>query len=138
MRERRVSVPSEAGYLPVLMRFLQEFWTETRLPPAQAASFELALEEVFLNVVLHGTPTGAAPAIEFTLTLLDEGLRMTIEDQGPLFDPLSLPSPDVAAALAERPVGGQGVHLVRQMMDTVSYQRIGARNRLTMTKRLTP
>jgi anti-sigma regulatory factor (Ser/Thr protein kinase) len=51
---------------------------------------------------------------------------MTIEDDGPRFDPLSLPPPDVTAGLAERPVGGLGLFLVRQLMDVVSYDRVGA------------
>ncbi len=61
---------------------------------------------------------------------------MTIEDDGPRFDPLSLPPPDVTASLDERPIGGLGLFLVRQLMDAVSYDRVGARNRLRMTKRV--
>jgi anti-sigma regulatory factor (Ser/Thr protein kinase) len=59
-----------------------------------------------------------------------------IEDDGPSFDPLSLAAPDVTASLEERRVGGLGVYLVRQMMDAVCYQRVGARNQLSMTKRV--
>ena len=42
----------------------------------------------------------------------------------------------VRRALGERRVGGLGVFLMRQMMDSVRYQRLGARNQLQMTKRL--
>jgi serine/threonine-protein kinase RsbW len=62
---------------------------------------------------------------------------MTIEDEGPGFDPLSLPPPDVTASLADRRVGGLGVFLVRQMMDSVSYERVAGRNQLRMSKSLT-
>ncbi len=61
---------------------------------------------------------------------------MTVQDDGPQFNPLSVPAPDVTASLDQRAVGGQGVFLVRSMMDTVSYQRVGARNQLTMTKHI--
>ena len=61
---------------------------------------------------------------------------MTVEDDCRQFDPLSLPPPDLTASLAERPVGGLGVSLVRQMMDAVSYDRVGMRNRLSMKKHL--
>jgi serine/threonine-protein kinase RsbW len=63
---------------------------------------------------------------------------LTIEDDGPPFDPLSLPPPDVTASLEERRVGGLGVFLVRQMMDEVSYQRTGKRNQLRTSKRVAP
>jgi serine/threonine-protein kinase RsbW len=134
--ERRMAVPSDAAHLPALMQFLQEFWSAAGLPRAQALAFELALEEVFMNVVMHGSPAGSAPRVDVSLVLADGGLTMTVEDGGPQFNPLSLPPPDVTASLGQRPVGGHGVFLVRQMMDTVSYQRVGARNQLTMTKHI--
>ena len=136
MKARHKSVPSDAVHLPALMLFMQEFWAAEKLPLAQAVPFELALEEVFLNIVMHGAPAGAAPPIEISLVLFDDALEMTVTDDGPQFNPLSLPPPDVAASLGDRPVGGQGIHLVRQMMDAVSYQRVGAHNRLCMIKRI--
>jgi serine/threonine-protein kinase RsbW len=61
---------------------------------------------------------------------------MTVEDDGPQFDPLSLPPPDVTASLAERKVGGLGVFLVRNIMDNVTYARTAGRNQLRISKRL--
>ncbi len=136
MKEQRTSVPSDAAQLPVLNQFLQEFWSTALLPPAQAFPFELALEEVFINVVMHGSPAGPSPSVQVSLALTHDGLTLTIEDNGPQFDPLSLPPPDVAASLSERPIGGLGLYLVRQLMDVVRYDRVGDRNRLRMTKRV--
>ncbi len=136
MIERRTTVPGEAAQLWVLTQFLQEFWSAADLSPAQALPFELALEEVFMNVVMHGSPAGSAPWVEVSLVLAEDGLTMTIEDEGPGFDPLSLPPPDVTASLADRRVGGLGVFLVRQMMDSVSYERVAGRNQLRMTKQI--
>jgi serine/threonine-protein kinase RsbW len=133
---RRTIVASDAGQLPVLTQFLQEFWSAAGLPAAGAPAFELALEEAFMNVVMHGSPAGKAPQVEVSLALADGGLTLTVEDDGPAFDPLSLPPPDVTASLDERRIGGLGVYLVQQMMDAVRYHRVGARNRLSMTKQL--
>jgi len=136
-QEQRTAVPNDAVQLSTLNRFLQQFWSAAALPPAQALAFELALEEVFMNVVKHGPPAGTA-CVEVSLRLAGNELAMTIEDDAPEFNPLLVAAPDVTASLAERPVGGQGVFLVRRMMDTVSYLRIGARNQLTMTKHIAP
>ena len=135
MIEQRVSVASDAAQLPVLTRFLKEFWSAAGLPPAESAKFELALEEVFMNVVMHGSPAPGTQ-VEVSVILRDGGLTLMVENDGPAFDPLLLPAPDVAASLEERKVGGLGVYLVRQMMDAVCYQRVAARNQLRMTKRL--
>jgi len=135
---RRTTVPSDAAQLAVVTQFLQEFWRAAELPPAEARTFELALEEIFMNVVMHGSPAGHEPRIEVSLEFCDGKMILTVEDDGPPFDPLSLPPPDVTASLEERRVGGLGVFLVRQMMDDVSYRRTGKRNRLRSCKRIAP
>ena len=137
MTQRRASVPADAAQLSVLPQFLQEFWSTARLPPAEALTFELALEEIFINVVMHGAPlAGHRLQVEVSLALADGGLTLTIADDGPPFDPLSLPPPNLTGSLDERRVGGLGVFLVRAKMDAVRYQRIGPRNQLQMTRRL--
>ena len=130
------TVPADASQLAALNQFLREFWTAAELEPARLRSFELALEEIFLNIATHGSRPGNARRVEGSLSLGADAVTMTVEDDGPQFDPLSLPPPDVTASLAERRGGGLGVHLVQQVMDTVSYARIAGRNRLCMSKRL--
>ena len=134
MNERRTSVPSEAAQLPVLANFLHEFWSAAELPPAQSLPFEIALEEIFMNVVTHGTPAGCQNRVEICLALSEDSLTLAVEDEGPPFDPLSVQAPDLKARLEDRRVGGLGVYFVRQLMDVVSYARVGERNRLRMSK----
>jgi anti-sigma regulatory factor (Ser/Thr protein kinase) len=134
--EQRTSVAAEAAHLPQLTAFLQQFWSSASLPPGLCLAFELALEEIFMNVVMHGSAGEDVRQVQVSLALTTEGLTMTVEDDGPRFDPLSLPPPDVTASLAGRPVGGLGVFLVRKIMDTVSYARVAERNQLRMSKRL--
>jgi serine/threonine-protein kinase RsbW len=133
---RRAAVPADAAQLTVLTSFLREFGMAVALDAAQVSTFELALEEIFMNIVVHGSRPGIAPRVEVSLHRDAESVTMTVEDDGPQFDPLSLPPPDVTASLADRRVGGLGVFLVRKMMDSVSYARIAGRNQLRMSKRL--
>jgi serine/threonine-protein kinase RsbW len=133
---RRTAVPADAAQLSVLTEFLREFGSAAALAPTQVGTLELALEEIFLNIVMHGSDAGIAPQVEVSLDLDTDAVTMTVEDDGPQFDPLSLPPPDVTASLAERRVGGLGVFLVRNLMDTVSYARVAGRNQLRMSKRL--
>jgi serine/threonine-protein kinase RsbW len=133
---RRTAVPADAAQLTVLNQFLREFGSAVALDAAQLQTFELALEEIFMNIVMHGSKPGGTPLVEVLLHRAAESVTMTVEDDGPEFDPLSLPPPDVTASLSDRPVGGLGVFLVREMMDSVSYARIAGRNQLRMSKRL--
>lgn len=134
----RRSVPADASQLAELNQFLREFWSEAQLEPAWLGSFELALEEIFMNVVMHGSRPGSAPRVEVSVIPGTDTVTMTVEDNGPHFDPLSLPPPEVTASLADRRVGGLGVHLVRSLMDTVSYARTADRNQLCISKRRQP
>ena len=134
MSAGRTRVRSDAANLPALTGFLKEFWSAAELPPALASPFELALEELFINVAMHASTPDGVPWVEVSLDLADGGVTMTVEDDGPPFDPLSLPPPNVTASLSERPVGGLGIYLVRQMMDAVTYSRVGTRNQIRMTK----
>ena len=134
--DAHTSVPGEAAHLSELTQFAHEFWLRVGLPHTAAAAFDLALEEVFMNVVMHGSPAQRAPQVHVSLSLVEEQLTLTVADDGPPFDPLALAAPDITANVEERRVGGLGVFLIRQLMDSVSYQRLDARNQLLMTKRL--
>jgi serine/threonine-protein kinase RsbW len=134
MHTRQTRVRTDAAQLPALTQFLHQFWAAAALLPTEALPFELALEEAFMNVVMHGAPGGGE--VEVGLALDARGVTMTFSDGGPAFDPLTLPAPDVTLPLAQRRIGGNGVFLIRQMMDTVSYRRSGDRNELTLTKQV--
>ena len=136
MTARCTAVPADAAQLTVLTGFLRDFWTAAALAPPKMQTFELALEEIFMNIVMHGSQPAGTRRVEVSLNLSAESVAMTVEDDGPEFDPLSLPRPDVTASLADRKVGGLGVFLVRNIMDSVSYARIEGRNQLRMSKRL--
>ena len=136
MTARRTAVPADAAQLIVLTRFLRDFWAAEALAPPKMQTFELALEEIFMNIVTHGSRPGGTLLVEVSLNLSAESVAMTVEDDGPEFDPLSLQPPDVTASLADRRVGGLGVFLVRKTMDSVSYARIEGRNQLRVSKRL--
>jgi len=113
------------------------FWHAESLPPEAAFPFELALEEIFLNVALHGrNAADPTPTVEVRLEADAHGVRMTILDDGIAFDPLSHDVPDVNAPLEDRPVGGLGIHLVRTLMDDIAWRHVDGRNELTLTRRL--
>ena len=62
-------------------------------------------------------------------------LRDLVAD-GPPFDPFRQAAPDTTLSVADRPIGGLGIHLVRELMDEVSYERRDARNVVILVKQL--
>lgn len=132
-----LELDAQPDRLPEVMNFLAEFWADQALPPGGAFAFELSLEELYLNVGQHGVKDAARPP-RVCIRLEREGQRVqaTIEDDGRPFDPFSRSTPDIAAGLDDRPVGGLGVHLVKEMMDEVEYRFDGQRNHVRMAKAL--
>lgn len=111
---------------------IEELGEQEEWPPKLMFRVNLVLEELGLNVMTHGQRAGARE-LEVILTSEPDTVTMEIVDDGPPFDPLrdALP-PDTDAPLDERPVGGLGVHLVREMMDEVRYRYEDGKNRLTL------
>jgi anti-sigma regulatory factor (Ser/Thr protein kinase) len=112
------------------------FWTENGLPAELEGDVNLALEEMLSNVMLHGYPDGMEHEITVTLDRDGGALRVSIEDDGLAFNPLEAPAADLSGPLEQRPIGGLGIFLVRNLMDKLEYARRSERNLLVMTKRL--
>ena len=94
----------------------------------------LVLEELVLNIIDYGFDDGKDDhELEVILISEDDNLTIEITDDGIPFDPLhDAKIPDTDAPLEDRPIGGLGVHLVRTMMDEVSYRREDGKNHLTL------
>ena len=93
---------------------------------------ELVFEEVVSNVIRHGH----APEIAFSLTCEPAAhvIILTFEDAGPPFDPLAQPLLTLPKSLAEAPLGGLGLLLVRKASSRLQYERTPAQtNRLIVT-----
>ena len=95
----------------------------------------LVLEELGLNIMNYGHEEGLHE-FDITLTSDEDVLTIEITDDGRPFDPLSdAPEPDLDASVDDRRVGGLGLHLVRTMVDEMSYRREQDKNHLTLVTR---
>ena len=116
-------------------------WVDTvvqdlELPERTAYALRLCLEEAVVNTVMHGIP--APGAADDTVRVHVEShdtatIDVTIEDSCAAFDPLGLPPPTRPESIMDAPIGGLGVHLMRQYTSRLAYARVGELNRLTMT-----
>jgi len=132
-------VEATAERLPEANTGLDAWWTSAGLPDEARFAFELVLEEIFMNVVMHGSPPeGPACTVEVTLDRRGDEVCMEVADDGVRFDPLTLEDPDTSTPIEDRRVGGLGVYFVREMMDTVHYRYSEGRNHLTVSKSLGP
>ena len=114
---------------------IEEMGERENWPAPMAFQVNLALEELVINVMNHGHDEGVHE-IEITLTSDADGITVDTVDDGRPFNPLiDAPQVDPKAAIEDRRIGGLGVHLVRTMMDAMSYRREQGKNHLTLVKR---
>jgi len=94
------------------------------------------VEEACTNIIKYAYPAGTGK-ITISCKLQDNSLVITIQDEGVPFDPSSVPLPDLEAEMENRQVGKLGLHLIRNLMDDVSYSFDDKRgNTLVMKKKL--
>ena len=107
------------------------------IPKDEALEFKirLSVEEAVENVV-HYAYEGGIGWLEAGTSLSHDGLTLTIElrDAGTPFNPLDKPDPDITLGAEERSIGGLGIFLCKQMMDSIEYRYEEGCNILRMCK----
>lgn len=83
----------------------------------------LALEEAFLNAVKHGNKMDPTKKVTLEYLVDNEKVEIRMADEGPGFDPRSIPDPRIGENLY-RPEG-RGLLLMTTYMDVVEYNDQG-------------
>ncbi len=106
------------------------------LPTQTTFAIQLCCEEVFSNIIRHGHPeprAGETDAVaRIVLAQSADSVSLTLEDQGPAFDPLTVQAPAMPSTIGEMQIGGLGIHLIRKFSQSVHYQHREGFNCLTM------
>ena len=111
-------------------------WIDTLgLPEELNMPINLALEETVTNVMLYAYP-GKSGQVLVEAEKSPEQVIFTITDSGIPFDPTKQKEADITLSVEERAIGGLGIHLVRQLMDDIRYERKDDKNILTLVKKL--
>src|SRR5262249_11036600 len=112
------------------------FGRAQRLPANVVNAVNVVLDEAVSNAINHGYDAGVRGEIAVRLRRAGDAVLLEVEDDGRPFDPLQTPPPDLTPPPEQRPIGGLGVHLIRNLMDEVTYARVDGRNALKMIKHL--
>lgn len=131
----RLQLAIEQASLAHLAEAIEAIGDEEGWNPTLSFQIDLVLEELVQNVIAYGYPDGREGEVFVSIDDLGGVLRLVVEDDGNAFDPLGLPVPDVEASIAERNIGGLGIHFARTLTDTQNYRRVNGRNCVELIKR---
>lgn len=88
----------------------------------------LIVEEIVANAINHGFAPGHCGEVSARISADAQRLQLELSDSGQPFNPLEHPAPDLDLDILDRPIGGLGIHLVKELAESVYYRRDGHRN----------
>lgn len=133
--QHSITLTNDIQQVPQLAEFVDMVCEEVGMDMAVAIQMNLAMEEAVVNVMNYAYPTGTVGNVTIEAESNEDQLQFTIIDSGTPFDPTAKEDVDTTLNAEERPIGGLGIHLVRQLMDSISYERIDGKNILTLCKK---
>ena len=134
--EKSLILANDIAEISKLATFIDEIGEEFSLAPDVVFNLNLVLEEAVVNVINYAYPKEEHQFIYLSATLRDGSIVFVLTDTGKEFDPTQAPEADITLSAEERPIGGLGIFLIRQIMNEVKYQRIDGKNVLTLEKKL--
>ena len=137
INKRSLFISNKIDELSKVATFLEELGVSWGIPNSLKANFNLVIEEALSNTILYGYNDADNHTIEITFTKSDSQISITIKDDGLEFDPTKKRDPDTTLTAEDRPIGGLGIFLIKQMMDNVQYLREERINYLILTKNIT-
>jgi anti-sigma regulatory factor (Ser/Thr protein kinase) len=135
VREREF--PKQIASLEEVFGFLEGFYAEEGIRTRTGLSLSLVVEELFTNLVKYNT--ASRNPIVLRLSKEDGRAHLELVDRDvDRFDPAAVPEVDVNAPLAERQPGGLGLHLVRAIVDRITFAYQDRVLRIAVDKDLEP
>jgi len=135
--ERHLILHNDIQQIPQLAEFVEAVADLAHLDVGLTMSLNLALEEAVSNVIMYAYPKGSDGLVDVEAIVRKDSLEFILSDNGTPFDPTAAPEADITLDVEDRPIGGLGIFLVRNIMDEVKYNRSDdGKNILSMTKKL--
>ena len=134
MLEESLTLKNDISEVARLNTFMESMAARLGMPTDITGQVKLAVEEAVVNAIYYAYPKDTEGEVTVTVKGNPNHLKVVITDHGTPFDPTEAPLADTSLSVEERPIGGLGIFLVRQLMGSLNYERINGANVLTMKK----
>lgn len=134
--KRILTLDNDIQQIPQLASFVDAIAEEAGIDSSVAMPLNLALEEAVVNVMQYAYPAGTHGTVTIEAVFNKEQLRFILSDAGTPFDPTAKEDVDISLEVGNREIGGLGIHLIRQIMDDISYEYKDGKNVLTLYKKI--
>lgn len=134
--QRSLTLANDLQRVPRLNTFIDEACQANGFDMSTTMQLNLAIEEAVVNVMNYAYPVGTKGNITIEAKSNGKEMLFVITDTGKPFDPTARPEVDTTLSAEDRSIGGLGIHLIRQIMDRINYERSDEHNILTLIKKI--
>lgn len=131
---KEIHVDSKIENIPEVMDFVRAELEALGCSEQVKAQFKMAVDELFGIICLYAYGEGAGPVTVSVGLEGDPPAAVALCDSGSPYNPLEADLPDIGLDIEDRPVGGLGIFLIREMMDSMSYEYKDGCNVLKLTR----
>ena len=128
------NLPSE---LDTLTQKVDTFGTTIGLSQKCIFQINLALDELFTNIIQYGFDDGTEHRIRFAFSHENETVIIRVEDSGVAFNPVAIDTPEPINSIEKCKIGGLGIHIIKRLMDDINYKRTKGKNITVLKKHIT-
>lgn len=129
---QKLKLPPSLEAMAEVTAFVEQGMEDAGLPMKLIAQMNIAVDEIFSNIVRYSGATDATVGVKVSNGVL----TLRFADNGLPYDPTATVLPDTTLSAEEREIGGLGLLMVKKFMDTVEYEYHDGLNILTLKKKI--
>lgn len=133
-KRQQIILVNKVGEVKKLGPFMDTLTENAQLEESLVKKIRVALEEAVVNVISYAYPKGTEGTITVDASSDGKKITLTIADMGEPFDPTHVGEVDLEHKGEELPIGGLGIHMIRNIVDEMTYERVPGKNLLKLTK----
>jgi len=130
--QMKFAMPSDPRYLPVVRGAIGPLAAAIGWDESECRAITLAIDEALANVIRHAYHDSVDGLIELECRESADGLEITLLDNGEGPNRSKICAREIGC---DQP-GGLGTHIIKNVMDEVSYEESPEGNRFVASKRL--
>ncbi len=138
MVDFQLTIKSELANIELVNDQFTAFAKEKEIPGKVISTVCMVFDELLTNIIFYAYQDCEQHDIGIQLFLKKNSIVIVVVDDGLPFNPFQVDAPETQLSIEERDIGGLGIHLVKEIMDDVSYQRKINQNVVTLTKNFDP
>ena len=134
---KEITVKAKVENIDVVINFINQGLEESGCPERLRKQIDVAVDELFSNIAQYAYGENEGDAnICVGIENNPKTVVISFADQGIPYNPLEKDDPDITLSVEERPIGGLGIFLAKNIMDNISYDFKDGKNILTVKKQI--